>query len=122
MSTVAIVGAGPLGGALMDALARRSRVTEVRLIDPQGRVAEGKALDILQASPVEQFSTRVTSSGTLAAAAGADAIVLADLLAGGEIAGESGLAVIREIARLDIKAPLLFAGGSQWELMGRAVG
>ena len=60
MSTVAIIGAGPLGGALAHALAARARVGEVRLIDPEGRVAEGKALDILQSSPVEQFNTRVT--------------------------------------------------------------
>jgi 2-polyprenyl-6-methoxyphenol hydroxylase-like FAD-dependent oxidoreductase len=36
MSTVAIIGAGPLGGALAQTLARRSRVGEVRLIDPEG--------------------------------------------------------------------------------------
>jgi malate dehydrogenase len=120
MSTVAIVGAGPLGGALTDALARRSRVNEVRLIDPQGRVAEGKALDILQSSPVEQFSTRVTSATTFTAAAGAEVIVFADLLPGAEISGEAGLAVVREIARMETKSPLLFAGGTQHELMGRA--
>lgn len=122
MSTVAIVGAGPLGGALTDALARRSRVREVRLIDPQGRIAEGKALDILQASPVEQFSARVTAATDVAAAAGASVIVLADPVSGGEVTGESGLALVREIARMDTSAPLLFAGGSQRELMGRAVG
>jgi len=122
MSTVAIVGAGPLGGALTDALARRSRVVEVRLIDPQGRIAEGKALDILQSSPVEQFSTRVTSGTTFSAAAGADVIVFADLMAGGEISGETGLSIVREIARMETTSPLLFAGGSQHELMGRASG
>ena len=121
MSTVAIIGAGALGGALAHALARRSRVNEVRLIDTEGRVAEGKALDILQSSPVEQFSTRVTAAPGYAAAAGADVIVLADAVAGGEIAGEPGLALLRQIARLDTSAPLLFAGGLQRELMVRAV-
>ena len=72
MSTIAIIGAGPLGGALAHTLAGRSRVGEVRLIDPEGRIAEGKALDILQSSPVEQFSTRVTAATSYAAAAGAD--------------------------------------------------
>ena len=122
MSTVAIIGAGPLGGALAHALAGRSRVSEVRLIDPEGRIAEGKALDILQSSPVEQFSTRVTAAPGYAAAAGADAIVLADLVASGEIAGESGLAIVRQVARLDTSAPLLFAGGLQRELMALALG
>jgi malate dehydrogenase len=121
MSTVAIIGAGALGGALAHSLAGRSRVAEVRLIDPEGRIAEGKSLDILQSSPVEPFSARVTSATGFAAAAGADVIVLADLVSGGEIAGESGLAVLRQVARLDTAAPLLFAGGAQRTLMVRAI-
>lgn len=122
MSTVAIIGAGPLGGALAHTLAGRSRVGEVRLIDPEGRIAEGKALDILQSAPVEQFSTRLTAANDFAAAAGADAIVFADLIAGGEIAGETGLSIVRRIARMDESAPLLFAGAMQRELMGRTIG
>lgn len=121
MSTVAIIGAGALGGALAHALASRGRVNEVRLIDPQGRVAEGKALDILQSSPVEQFCTRVTAAPGYAAAAGTDAIVFADLVAEGEIAGDAGLAIVRQIARLDTGAPLLFAGGLQRNLIAVAL-
>ena len=121
MSTVAIIGAGALGGALAHTLAGRSRITEVRLIDPAGRVAEGKALDILQSSPVEQFSTRVTAATDYAAAAGADVIVFADLVSGGEIAGETGLALLRQVARLEIARPFLFAGGLQRDLMARAI-
>jgi malate dehydrogenase len=117
MSTVAIIGAGPLGGTLAHTLAGRGRITEVRLIDGTGRVAEGKALDILQASPIEQWSTRVTAGTSLAAAAGADAIVFADLMADGEIAGDAGLAVVRRMLQLDTQAPLLFAGALQRELM-----
>jgi malate dehydrogenase len=121
MSTIAIIGAGPLGGALARCLAGRARVGEVRLIDPEGRVAEGKALDILQSSPVEPFNTRVTAATSYAAAAGAAVIVLADLVVGGEIAGEPGLALLRQLARMDTTAPILFAGGQQRELMIRAV-
>jgi malate dehydrogenase len=122
MSTIAIVGAGPLGGALAQALAERDRVSEVRLIDPEGRIADGKALDLLQSGPVEQFSTRLTSAQSYAAAAGADAIVLADPIAAGEIAGEAGLAIVRQIARLDGEAPLLFAGAGARSLMTLAIG
>jgi len=122
MSIVAIIGAGPLGGALAHALAGRSRIDEVRLIDPQGRIAEGKALDILQSAPVEQFGTRVTAATTYAAAGGADVIVFADSVADGEFSNEGGLSVVRQIARMDVTAPLLFAGGSQRELMGRTIG
>lgn len=122
MSIVAIIGAGPLGGALAHALAGRSRVDEVRLIDLAGRIAEGKALDILQSGPIEQFGTRITAATSYAAAAGADVIALADSAADGEFSSESGLAVVRQIVRMDVKAPLLFAGGGQRELMGRTVG
>src|SRR5262249_4529575 len=121
MPFVAILGGGPIGGALTHALAERGRVDEIRLIDPEGRIAEGKALDILQSSPVQQFSTRVTGATSIAAAAGAGAIVFADFLVGGEIGGESGLATVRQIARLDTSAPLLFAGGAQREFMQLAV-
>ena len=122
MSIVAIIGAGPLGGTLAHTLARRGRVDEVRLIDPEGRVAEGKALDILQSSPVEQWSTRVTTAAAWTAAAGADVIVIADMVSGGEIAGEAGLSIVRQIVRLDARAPLLFAGGTQLELMRVTIG
>jgi malate dehydrogenase len=121
MSAIAIIGAGPLGGALARTLAGRARVGEVRLIDPEGRVAEGKALDILQSSPVEPFNTRVTAATSYAAAAGADTIVLADLVSAGEIAGEAGLALLRQLGRMETTAPFLFAGGSQRELMIRAI-
>jgi len=120
VSTIAVIGAGPLGGALVSCLAARARVAEVRLIDPEGRIAEGKALDILQSSPVEAFNTRVTAATSYAAAAGAAVIVLADLVTGGEIAGEAGLALLRQLARMDGTAPFLFAGGLQREVMIRA--
>lgn len=121
MSTVAIIGAGPLGGALARCLAGRNRVGEVRLIDPEGRIAEGKALDILQAAPVEPFNTRVTAATSYAAAAGADVIVLADLASSGEIAGEPGLALLRQLSRMDTAAPFLFAAGPQRDLMTRTM-
>lgn len=121
MPTVAIIGAGPLGGELAATLARRGRAAEVRLIDPSGRLAEGKALDIAQSGPVEAFNTRLSAATDLAAAAGAGVIAITDFASSGEVSGEPGLAIIREIARLDTAAPLLFCGGSQLELMRRAI-
>ena len=122
MALIAVIGAGPLGGALAQTLAARGRISEVRLIDPEGRIAEGKALDILQSSPIDQFSTRVTAAASIAASAGAEAIVLADLAATGEITGESGLTLLRQVAAFDTTAPILFAGGAQREVMARGAG
>ena len=107
MSTIAIIGAGPAGGALAQTLALRGRIDRVRLIDPHARVAEGKALDIAQSAPVDGFSTVVEGAADLAAAAGAEAVVLCDFAASGEITGESGLALVRDILRFEPRAPLL---------------
>jgi malate dehydrogenase len=118
---VAIIGAGPLGGAIASTLAQHGRATEVRLIDPAARIAEGKALDIQQSSAIEQFSARVVGAADFEAVAGADVIALADLAEKGDISGEDGLAIVRRIARIESSAPLLFCG-SHLELMKRAVG
>ena len=78
MPFVAILGAGPLGGALAYAMATRARFDEVRLIDPEQTLAAGKALDILQSGPVDGYSTRVTGHASLDAANGAWVTLLAD--------------------------------------------
>jgi len=118
MPFIAIVGCGPLGGALAHTLAARDRAAEVRLIDPAAAMAQGKALDIQQSGPVEQFRTRLTHAGSWAAVAGADVILLADDGATGrEHAGEAGLSVLREVVKSAGSAPLLFAGAGQRELM-----
>ena len=122
MPFIAVIGGGALGGALAQKLAARNRVGEVRLIDREVRIAEGKALDILQSSPIEQFSTRVTAADSIAAAAGADAIVIADAASGSaEHAGESGLALLRQLVRTIERTPIVFAGATQRELLARSV-
>jgi malate dehydrogenase len=122
MSFIAIIGAGPAGGAIAHTIAVRDRVREIRLIDENARVAEGKALDILQAAPVDGFSTRITAAGGLASAAGAAAIVLADQGGGqGEHTGEAGLALLRTLSKFEDRAPIVFAGTAQVELIARAV-
>jgi malate dehydrogenase len=122
MSVVAILGAGPLAGALAHKLALRGRVSAVRLIDPQENVARGKALDIVQSGPVDGFATRVTGDGSHLAALGADVVVVADAVDGSEHAGEAALTTVRQLVSAGLSSPLLFAGGMQRELMARCVG
>jgi malate dehydrogenase len=122
MSTVAILGAGPIGATLAHTLAARERVREVRLIDPEGRIAEGKALDIRQSGPVENYSTPVTASTHLSSAAGAAVVVIADQASGaGEHTGESGLALVRQLVAIGTTSPLVFAGAGPRELMARTI-
>jgi malate dehydrogenase len=119
---LAIIGGGATGGALAHKLAARGRVGEVRLIDPAAAVARGKALDILQSSPIDRFATRVTAADSIHAAAGADAIAIADPADGaGEHAGEPGLALLRRIRDAAGGSPVVFVGAAQRELIGRAV-
>lgn len=121
MSVIAIIGAGPLGGALAHKLALRGRVTEIRLIDPLESVARGKALDIVQSGPVDGFATRVTGDGSHLTVLGADVVVVADAVDGTEHAGEPALTMIRQLIAAGLNRPLLFAGGLHPELMTRCL-
>lgn len=123
MGFIAIVGCGALGGAVAHKVAGRDRVAEVRLVDPEGGIAQGKALDILQSAPIEQFSTRVSAATDWNAVAGAEVIVIADdARTGQEHAGEAGLVVLRQIAKVAGVTPIVFAGAAQRELIGRSAG
>jgi len=117
MSTVAVIGAGPIGASVAQRLAQRARVHDVRLIDANVGVASGKALDIMQAGPVEHYDTRVTAMGDVLAATGANVIVVADEVDGGEWEGDRGLAMMRQLARAGTTAAIVFAGPKQIWLM-----
>ena len=122
MPFIAIIGAGPIGSALAHKLAARSRIREIRLIDPEGAVARGKALDILQSGPVENYDTLVMGTDSLLAAAGAQAIAIADSAAGSaEHSGEAGLSLVRQLRDAGVRAPLVFAGATQRDLITRAI-
>lgn len=118
MRTVAILGAGELGGVVARTLADGDTVSCVRLIDPEARtVAAGKALDIRQAGPIEGFDTRVEGFADEHAFAGADLIVLADRHDGSAWAIDGTLDLLRRVTGLAPRAPLLFAGADHRDLM-----
>ncbi|MBA2423205.1 MAG: malate dehydrogenase, partial [Chitinophagales bacterium] len=56
---VTVIGAGNVGATCADVIARKDFVDEVILLDIKQGIAEGKALDIWQTSPVNMFNTRV---------------------------------------------------------------
>ena len=117
MREVAIVGAGELGGLTAHALARRNVARVVRLIDDRGRVAEGKALDISQAAPVEGFATSVVGSTDLSTAAGASVVVVA----GHSEQGEDGLMLVRRLNAIAPRALFVCADTAHRELVDRSV-
>lgn len=121
MSVVSILGAGDIGAATAYALARRSRVGDVRLVDTAASAAAGKALDMRQSGPIENFDTPITSRGDVLDAVNADVIVIADAFAEGEWEGERGLALIEQLMRAGTRAPIVCAGPKQVWLMEAAV-
>src|SRR5256885_1821043 len=98
MREVAIIGAGELGGAVAHVLARHDLVGSIRLIDEQGRVAEGKALDIAQAAPTEEFTPGLSEPTDVATAAAAAVVIVADRASGGEWQGDEALQLVRQLS------------------------
>ena len=121
MQDVAIIGAGELGANLAHVLARRDVVRAIRLIDATGSVAAGKALDIMQAAPVEQFATPVSGMTEISYAAGAGIIVVADRVGSGEWKGDEALLLLKQLSQMANSAIVVCAGASQRELVERGV-
>jgi malate dehydrogenase len=124
MREVAVIGAGDVGGAVAHAIARSDVARHVTLVDDSAEratVAAGKALDITQAAPVEGFATEVSGSADLYRAAGADVIIVADRLRGGEWTPEEGLALLRRLGQLAPRAIVVCAGAGGRELVERGV-
>lgn len=125
MQTAAIIGAGELGGAVAHVLARRNIVRTITLVDEAGQVASGKALDIAQAAPVEGFTTVLSGSTDVSAAAGASVVIMADRFGGApghdDWHGEEGLAMLRRVGQMASTAVILCAGATHLELVDRGV-
>jgi malate dehydrogenase len=121
MRVIAIIGAGELGGAAAHALARLDAATAIRLVDDRGRVAEGKSLDMMQAAPVEGFTTEVSGSTDLMSAGGADIVIIADRAGAGEWHGEDGVMLLKRLIGLAPAAVVVCAGASQRDLVDRGM-
>ena len=59
---VTVVGAGNVGATCADVLAYREIANEIVLLDIKEGFAEGKALDIWQTSPINQYDSKVIGS------------------------------------------------------------
>jgi malate dehydrogenase len=119
MASVAVIGAGELGGAVAQALATRDRVSRVLLVDAAASVAAGKALDIQQSGAVSGFHARLQGTDDVTRVMGAAVCIVADRhgTTAGEWTGDDGLAMMRRLLPFTGDAPLIFAGPSQDVLM-----
>lgn len=74
---VTVVGAGNVGATCADVLATREIANEVVLVDIKEGVAEGKALDIWQKSPINLYDSRtIGSTGDYSKTAGSEVVVI----------------------------------------------
>ncbi|MGH7007459.1 MAG: malate dehydrogenase [Stellaceae bacterium] len=72
---IALVGAGQIGGTLA-LLAGLKQLGDVVLCDIVEGVPQGKALDLVEATPVEGFDAKYAGSNDYAAIAGADVVIV----------------------------------------------
>ena len=72
---IALIGAGNIGGTLAF-LAGLKELGDVVLFDVVDGIPQGKALDIVEASPVEDFDSKMTGSNDYAAIKDADVIIV----------------------------------------------
>ncbi|MCB0504408.1 MAG: malate dehydrogenase [Cyclobacteriaceae bacterium] len=74
---VTVVGAGNVGATCADVLAYREIANQVVLVDIKEGMAEGKALDIWQKSPINVYDTRtIGTTGDYSKTAGSDVVVI----------------------------------------------
>src|SRR6056297_3050341 len=62
MNKITVIGAGNVGATCANVIAHKDLAKEVVLVDIKEGVAEGKALDIWQASSINNFNTRPVGS------------------------------------------------------------
>ena len=123
MATTVIIGAGDLGAAVARQLAACDAVSTITLVDDAEPIAQGKALDIRQAAPVDGYVTAVTGTSMLDAVIGATFIVLADKAAGqsAEWRDDAAVGLVGRVAELNHTAPVVCAGAGQAAVIERAV-
>jgi malate dehydrogenase len=72
---IALIGAGNIGGTLAHMIGLKE-LGDVVMFDVFGGVAAGKALDIMQSSPVDGFDAVMSGGSDYAAITGADVIIV----------------------------------------------
>src|SRR5882672_6496262 len=72
---IALIGAGQIGGTLA-LLAGLKELGDIILFDVVEGIPQGKALDIVQSSPVEDFDAKVVGANSYEVIEGADVIIV----------------------------------------------
>jgi malate dehydrogenase len=73
--TIALIGAGQIGGTLAH-LAALKELGDIVLFDIIDGVPQGKALDLAESGPVEGFNAKISGASDYSAIAGADVVIV----------------------------------------------
>ena len=76
MAKVTVIGSGNVGATCANVLAHKDIVKEVVLLDIQGNMAKGKALDTWQQAPIDSYSTKLTGTDDYELTANSDIVVI----------------------------------------------
>lgn len=77
MSKITVIGAGNVGATVADTLAQNEIANEIVIVDIRENFAEGKALDMWEASPIRLSDSRVIgSTNDYTKTAGSDIVVI----------------------------------------------
>jgi hypothetical protein len=123
VSTLVVLGAGDLGGAVARQAAERAAVRRVVVVDDAADVARGKALDIRQSGAILGAAVDVVGTNDLGTVVGASVVVLADRHAtpAAEYQGDDALRLLGEVRALNPRALLVCAGAAHLDTVERMV-
>lgn len=123
MSTLVVLGAGDLGGAVASCAAALAVARRVVLMDDAADVARGKALDIRQAAAIGGVAVEVVGTSDLGVVVGAAVVVLADRhdTPTVEHQGDAAVQLLARVRALNPRALLLCAGAAQLDVVERLV-
>ena len=76
MRKITVIGAGNVGAATAQRIAEKELAEEVILLDVLEGIPQGKALDILQSSPVEFFNSKIKGTNDYSETKNSDLIVI----------------------------------------------
>lgn len=76
MKKITVIGAGNVGAATAQRIVEKELSEEVILLDVLEGIPQGKALDILQSSPVESFDSKISGTNNYTDTKNSDIIVI----------------------------------------------
>ncbi|MDO8551007.1 MAG: malate dehydrogenase, partial [Ignavibacteria bacterium] len=76
MKKITVIGAGNVGATTAQRIAEKELTEEIILLDVIEGIPQGKALDILQSSPVESFNSKIRGTNNYSDTKNSDIIVI----------------------------------------------